>query len=91
MSYCHGAAHDDRRENQAHDPRALPKKSVAGRARGDMKPAMRKCGGFVVFGPIKEADVKNWQLFLARQCCHPMIRLAYIWHHKSKADGPEFG
>ncbi len=56
-----------------------------------MKPAMRKCGGFVVFGPIKEADVKNWQLFLARQCCHPMIRLAYIWHHKSKADGPEFG
>jgi hypothetical protein len=42
-----GAMHDDRSLNRGHDAPASPKKSVAGRARGDLNPPRANAAGLI--------------------------------------------
>lgn len=63
------------------------KKSVAGRARGDMNPPRASAGGFAFFSEPGLMASAIAYYFPALGIASKSIQNIYIWHHKRKADG----
>ena len=82
--------HDDRASIRRHHARASPKKSVAGRARGDPNPPHASVAGLIFWGvSSRRRGSKVWlnqQLFLGINSIISSIHQIYIWHHQWKAD-----
>jgi hypothetical protein len=64
------------------------KKSIAGRARGDMDPSCESMTGlfFCVLGLPALCQCHMSMMFVLNRFLKPIIRPTYIWHHKRKAD-----
>jgi hypothetical protein len=94
MAWRVGAMHDDIASIRRHDAPASPKKSVAGRARGDPNPPHASVAGLIFCPGMKRSNgficIKR-QLFVWKNKKLSFIHKIYIWHHNSKADAAESG